>query len=270
MFRDQTQTTISLGSPFGNEITALGSNSLSSSMALTSSDLGILEQERRLHKVIGAGHDIFQQGGTCKNVYVLLEGWAFCYRVLEDGHRQILDLALPGSVLGFHFAKTLPYGVEAKTSCKVAVFSREAFVASLLKSPHLCLKCAELFASAEARAFDRLSRVGRLSAQERVAGLIVELATRLRAYDNGNEAQIQLPLTQQDMADMLGLANETVCRALMALRKQSLVTWQGGKIEIFDLEALVEAAGEDIEAFGYEFDRESLRCITHSNSRADS
>jgi CRP/FNR family transcriptional regulator, anaerobic regulatory protein len=270
MFHDQTQNTISLGSAFGNEITALDSDSLSSPMALTSSDLGILEQDRRLHKVIGAGYDIFQQGGACKNVYVLLEGWAFCYRVLEDGHRQILDLALPGSVLGFHFEKTMPYGVEAKTSCIVAVFSREAFVASLLKSPHLCLKCAELFASAEARAFDRLSRVGRLSAQERVAGLIVELATRLRAYDNEYETQIRLPLTQQDMADMLGLANETVCRALKALRKQGLVTWLGGKIEIFDLETLVEAAGEDIETFGNEYDRESLRYISHSKSRAHS
>jgi CRP/FNR family transcriptional regulator, anaerobic regulatory protein len=217
-------------------------------VSLTESDLQILNCSRQLHRVITAGHDIVQQGDRRNHIYVLLEGWAFCYKILEDGHRQILDLALPGSVLGFHFSKALPYGVEAKTTCKIAVYSRETFLSALLKAPDLCLKCAELFAYAETRAFNRLSRVGRLGARERVAGLVVELVERLHANGINRSVQLDVPLTQQDIADMLGLANETVCRALMSLRKQRLTTWHNGKLEIHNLEALIDVAGEDTDS----------------------
>jgi CRP-like cAMP-binding protein len=248
MFLETTHGNAHSNSTNQNTLPALKPNVPVDAVSLTESDLLILNCGRQLHRVITAGHDIGQQGDRNNNVYVLLEGWAFCYKILEDGHRQILDLALPGSVLGFHFSRALPYGVEAKTMCKVAVYSREAFLAALLKSPDLCLKCAELFAYAETRAFNRLSRVGRLGAKERVAGLIVELVARLHANVLDHSIQLDAPLTQQDIADMLGLANETVCRALMYLRKKRLTTWHNGKLEILNLEALIDAAGEDTES----------------------
>jgi CRP-like cAMP-binding protein len=247
-------------------------HSVSDSLALTTSDLDVLDRGRHLHRTVPAGQDILRQGERNASVYILIEGWALCYRVLDDGQRQILDLVLPGGILGFGFSRSLPYGVEAKTPCKVAVFSRDSFLSALLKTPDLCLKCAELFALAEARAFERLSRVGRLGAKERVAGLIVELARRLTGNGNGNgngeEWLVKLPLTQHDIADMLGLASETVCRALMSLRRQRLTTWQNGKLEIHDLPGLIAAAGEDAEALDFELSDEECEYEGHHSKRA--
>jgi CRP/FNR family transcriptional regulator, anaerobic regulatory protein len=106
------------------------------------------------------------------------------------------------------------------------------------------LKCVELFASAEMRALERLSHVGRRSARERVAGLVVEIAQRLNRSDR---REIELPMTQIDIADMLGLAHETVCRALVAMRNQKLTTWRNGKLQIHNLTGLMTIAGiEDV------------------------
>ncbi len=213
--------------------------------SLTSDDLNLLSHGRCFVRKIEAGGALLDQGSQSDSVYVLLEGWAFCYKVLEDGRRQILDLVLPGGILGFNIREFAHYGVEAKTECKVAVFNRQNFNATLLQSPKLCLKCANLFAHAETRALERLSRVGRLSAVERVAGLIVELAKRLHAVGEHRTGTLKLMLTQSEIADMLGLAKETVCRALMSLRKRGLVTLESGVLGITDFDGLLEAAGDE-------------------------
>ncbi len=212
---------------------------------LTSDDLNHLSQGRCFIRKLSPGSALLDQGSQSDSVYVLLEGWAFCYKVLEDGRRQILDLVLPGGILGFNLRNVSHYGVEAKTVCKVAVFNRQSFNATLLQSPELCLKCANLFSHAETRAMERLSRVGRLSAVERVSGLIVELAKRLHAVGETRTGALKLMLTQAEIADMLGLAKETVCRALMTLRKAGVVNLDHGLLDILDFDGLLEAAGDE-------------------------
>jgi CRP/FNR family transcriptional regulator, anaerobic regulatory protein len=215
---------------------------------LTAEDIDFLAHGRRLIRKIEPGAALLDQGARSDNVYVLLEGWAFCYKVLEDGRRQILDLVLPGSILGFNSHEQAHHGVDAKTACRVAVINRQAFNLELLKSPALCLKCANLFASAGSRALERLSRVGRLSAVERVAGLLVELAKRLHAVEDSRQGALKLMLTQCEIADMLGLAKETVCRALMNLRRRGVIDLHAGVLAIHDFDGLLEASGDDAES----------------------
>ena len=212
---------------------------------LTPEDLEILAHGRCFMRNLEPGSTLLDQGSQSDKVYVLIDGWAFCYKMLEDGRRQILDLVLPGGIIGFDGGEVARYGVEAKTTCRVAVFNRHGFSATLLDSPALCLKCACLFASAESRALERLSRVGRWSAVERVSGLIVELARQLRTAGEKREGAPSLTLTQMEIADMLGLAKETVCRVLMSLRKEGFVHFRRGNLEIRNLAGLVDAAGDD-------------------------
>jgi CRP/FNR family transcriptional regulator, anaerobic regulatory protein len=214
---------------------------------LTATDIRMLSSGRCFTRKLEPGAALFDQGSHSDNVYILLEGWAFCFKVLEDGRRQILDLVLPGCILGFGITELMYYGVEAKTDCKLAVFNRQSFTTTLLKSPMLCLKCANLFAQAESRALERLSRAGRLSAVERVSGLIVELAMRLHAIGASGTGELKLMLTQAEIADMLGLAKETVCRALMVLRRTELVALEGKVLTILNLDGLLSAAGNDTE-----------------------
>jgi CRP/FNR family transcriptional regulator, anaerobic regulatory protein len=228
-------------------IRAISSRTRRVSGALGPEELGLFASARSNVRSFAAGQSMIRQGEPCTEVYVLLGGWAICQKMLEDGGRQILDLVLPGHIFGFNVLGGASYGVEAKTDCTAVVLSREAFNALLLRAPNVCLKCAEVFASAELRAFERLSQVGRLNARQRVGGLIVELAVRLRDLNEGAASRLALPLTQLDIADMLGLAHETVCRVLVAMRNMKLTTWRNGRLEIHDLERLMEFSGIDPE-----------------------
>lgn len=234
-----------------NESAALAIGNTNNSQAdnshLTTDDINQLSRGRCFVRKLESGVTLFDQGSHSDGVYVLLEGCAFCYKVLEDGRRQILDLVLPGGILGFNAVEFAHYGVEAKTECKFAVFKHQVFTSILLQSPTLCLKCANLFANAETRAFERLSRVGRLSAVERVSGLIVELVMRLHAVGESRTGVLKLMLTQAEVADMLGLAKETVCRALMSLRRAGLVRLEGKVLDILDFNGLLDAAGDESE-----------------------
>jgi CRP/FNR family transcriptional regulator, anaerobic regulatory protein len=190
------------------------------------------------------GQTILAQGEKPNDIMIVIEGWVICQKFLEDGSRQILDLLLPGSILGFQVSENAPYGVEAKTDCRVAILPRAAFHRLLMKSPALCLKCVEYFAHDELRVLERLSHIGRRSAKERVAGFVVEIALRFKSVKGTcNQNTFELPLTQIDMADMLGLAHETVCRVLVAMRDAKLTTWRNNKLQIHDLEGLMDIAG---------------------------
>jgi CRP/FNR family transcriptional regulator, anaerobic regulatory protein len=215
---------------------------------LTTDDLEVFSRARSSVRLLKPGQTIIQQGEPCSDVFIMLDGWAMCQKLLENGSRQILDLAMPGNIFGFSATGISPFGVEAKTTCRVAVLSRQAFCDALLAVPSVCLKCAEIFAQAENRALERLSQMGRYSARERVAGLIVELVTRLRKSAGMTSHSIELPLTQLDIADMLGLAHETVCRVLVAMRKDRLTTWRSGKLEIHNILGLMKVAGIEPES----------------------
>jgi CRP/FNR family transcriptional regulator, anaerobic regulatory protein len=213
--------------------------------SLVATELDALLGVRAIHRHIKPGQSLITQGESNAHVYVLLQGWVISQKLHEDGSRQILDLVMPGSIIGYNCTLRAGYGFEAKTECHVISVSRDAFSDVLLRSPELCLRCAGIFSAAETRAFERMSHLGRMTARERVAGLIVELASRLQANGVSNIESVAIPLTQQDIADMLGLAHETVCRVLVSFRTRKLTTWRSGKLEIYDVKRLRIIAGYD-------------------------
>jgi CRP-like cAMP-binding protein len=188
---------------------------------------------------VKAGHAFIEQDDTPTHVFILLEGWACYQRVTEDGNRQILDLAMPGSILGLSNESCARYGIEAKTNCRALAMPQEEFRKVLMQSPDLCVKCIDAFASSESRAFGRIVQVGWSHAPERIAGLIVELALRFGPSNSNEPIVVDLPLTQHDVADMLGLAHETVCRVLVSMREKKLATWRNGQLKIQNFDRLV-------------------------------
>jgi CRP-like cAMP-binding protein len=211
---------------------------------LSAPDMLRVNAARPSFRKLAAKETLFLQGDESRHVYLLLDGWAFRHQGLEDGRRQILDFALPGAVLGFPGAGRLAYGVETLTPCCVSVFTRQALFDLLQRVPALSVRFLELMAGAEARAFDHLTSVGRRTARERVAGLLLELLGRSRRADGlRTAAQMTLPLAQSHIGDALGLASETVCRVLSALRKEGIVTLSDRQLEVRDIARLALEAG---------------------------
>lgn len=216
--------------------------------SLSAQDLLRVNAARPAFRTLRAGESLYFQGDEARNIYLLHDGWAFRHQSLEDGRRQILDFGLPGAIFGFPGTGILTHSVEALTHCTFSVFSREKMIDLLTRVPALGLRFIEIMAGAEARAFEHLTSVGRRTARERVANLLMELLLRARrsAVANG-QARMTLPLMQPHIADALGLASETVCRTLAAMRKDGILVLRAQKLEVLDMDRLSQEAGIEME-----------------------
>jgi CRP-like cAMP-binding protein len=209
---------------------------------LSPQDMQRVNAARPLLRTLQAGESLYFQGDDCGKIYLLLNGWAFRHQSLEDGRRQILDFALPGGAFGLPGTGVMSDSLEALTPCTFSVFSRDNLCRLLQEVPILALRFVELLADAQTRAFEHLTSVGRRSARERVASLLIELINRSPQSEE-QRSGISLPLMQPHIADALGLASETVCRALSAMRRDGVVVLRGHRLEVLDIDQLACEAG---------------------------
>ncbi|MBK8160925.1 MAG: Crp/Fnr family transcriptional regulator [Rhodospirillaceae bacterium] len=214
---------------------------------LSSQDMLRVNAARPTFCTLEAGESLYYQGDDCRNIYLLLDGWAFRHQILEDGRRQILDFALPGVVFGLPGTGTMSHSLETLTPCTFSVFTRERLFDLMRDVPALGFRLLEIMADAESRAFEHLTSVGRRTAKERVAHLLLELVLRAHSETPApRDGTMTLPLMLPHIADGLGLTSETVCRALSAMRKERVVNLRGQKLDVIDLKRLAAAAGVDL------------------------
>lgn len=199
---------------------------------------------------IEAGRDLFSIGSTGKSVFNLLDGWVAVYMLLQDGRRQIVQFALPGSILGVLPSRRDPAtaGAQALTDVTVSVIPASVLASHARTDPDICLRLVRSLARDCNLAFEHLTSIGRRSARERVAHLLLELFTRYRAQWPGNRIEeMALPLTQEQIGDATGLTFVHVNRVLNAMRKEGIVQFHYRRLRILDPDRLVEVAGVDPE-----------------------
>ncbi len=199
---------------------------------------------------IEAGRDLFSIGSSGKSIFNLLEGWVAVYTLLEDGRRQIVQFALPGAILGVLPSRRAPatVGAQALTEVAVSVIPVSVLTSHSQADPEIGMRLARSLAHDCNLAFDHLTSIGRRSARERVAHLLLELFTRYRAQWPGNRSEeMVLPLTQEQIGDATGLTFVHVNRVLSALRKEGIVQFHYRRLRILDPDRLIEVAGVDPE-----------------------
>lgn len=199
------------------------------------------------NRPVEAGAQLFRPGEPCHEVFELTEGWAFLYTLFPDGRRQILNFVLPGAILGFHPAQNeiTTYGVEALTNIVAAPY---CISASKLfeRHPEIGMRLAWLLSRDLRLAFDHLASMGCLSAQERVAHLLLELFVRYRMRWPGHQIEdLHLPLTQEHIGDATGLTSVHVNRMLRDLSKKGILEFQYRRLRILDPDRLLELAAVD-------------------------
>ncbi len=196
---------------------------------------------------VRAGADVIRAGQTYRCVYVLSQGLAIRYKVLHDGRRQVLSLLLPGDLIGLPgcmFESSL-YSISGLTDVVVCPLSFDAMFELFRRQPRLG---AAMFwiAGHEAALFaERLVGVGRQSAYERVGRLLLELLFRLQIAGLADECSYDLPLTQELIADTLGLSVPHVNRTLRRLREDGLISLRGARLICLDIPALSRLADFD-------------------------
>lgn len=210
--------------------------------------LGKMKQFKSGDRKIPAGSDVFGPGDRCPALYNLTEGWAFRYSLLEDGRRQILDFALPGAVLGFHPERSgrATYGVQALTDIAVCIIPHENLEPLARQVPGMGMRLARLVSRDRSLAYDHLTSVGRQSARERVAHLVLELFIRYRADWPGERIEeLRLPLTQEHIGDATGLTSVHVNRVLAELRDEGVIDFHYRRLRVLNPDKLVEVAEID-------------------------
>ena len=212
----------------------------------TIQEMAHIESFRWTIKTYQKGSCFLVQGDSKTIISILLSGWAFRFQTLPEGKRQILDFVFDGALLGFGAGNTNGYGVEAVTTCTVASLQSMQFRRLLSGCPVLAINVAERVADSEMRAYEHLTSLGRRTARERVAALLVELMERTKHPASTTIAKkFELPISQIMIGDALGLSNEHVCRTLAKLVGDGVIELSRHAVLVLDLDAIVIEAGLD-------------------------
>lgn len=162
--------------------------------------------------------EIFGEGEAADYVYQVVSGAVRTYRILRDGRRQIDEFHFAGEYFGLEMGETHRVTAEALTDASIRMIRRGALSDLAAKRCDAARALFRLTAEGLQRSQDHVLMLGRRSAQERVVGLLLDIAERTHA-----RAELDVPMGRQDMADYLGLTIETVSRTLTALQDEGLI-----------------------------------------------
>ena len=194
-----------------------------------------------------AGSSILLEGTNSAHLYTVLSGWAFRYKMLEDGRRQVLNFALPGDFLGLQGSVTeaMQHSVEALTDMVLCIFPREKLWSLYSGQPSLAFDVTWLAAHEEATVDENLVSVGRRSALERTAYLLLHLFIRAELLGLTQGSRVTFPFTQQLIADTLGMSLVHTNKTLKKLAASKAIRWKDKVFEILDRHSLADIAGHD-------------------------
>jgi CRP-like cAMP-binding protein len=193
---------------------------------------------------IEAGTSILLQGTNSAHLYTILSGWAFRYKMLSDGRRQILNYAMPADLLGLQGSVNdeMQHSVEALTDIVLCVFPREKLWDLYVGFPTLAFDVTWLAAREEQVLDEHLLSVGRRSALERLAYLLLALFQRAEQIGLTKNNSIQFPFTQQHVADTLGMSLVHTNKTLKRLMATKAVRWKDRLFEVLDRDELARLA----------------------------
>lgn len=187
---------------------------------------------------LAPGTELIGEGERLETPRLMLAGWACRQRYLSDGRRQIFDFILPGDLYGLCMRPQAIALCNAVTLTRATISNAAALGDAVLTHPdgYPGLTTATLMSAStdEAYLLNQMVRIGRQTAYERVAHLILELHHRLSIVGLAGDNYMPLPLTQEIIADSLGLSIVHLNRTLQQLRRDGVVEVKGGAARILD------------------------------------
>lgn len=193
---------------------------------LNAEELAVLGKLGRKQNV-ARGQTLLWEGGESLLVANVLHGVLKLGVSTPDGREQIVGVVFPSDFVGRPFGKESPYSVTALTDAEICVFNRSAFDSFAKVHVDLQHKLLQRTLDELDRAREWMMLLGKKSASERIATLLLETSARLG--DNGCSAmpssldRFELPFDRQQMGDILGLTIETVSRQLTKLKGSGMI-----------------------------------------------
>ncbi|TGP20188.1 MULTISPECIES: Crp/Fnr family transcriptional regulator [unclassified Mesorhizobium] len=215
--------------------------------ALSDEEKALLAGAMSVEKYFLTGEDIVPEGSRPSVSTLIVDGLAARYKVLEDGGRQFTSLQVAGDFVDLHafLLKTMDHGIIALSPCHVVAADHSKLRAITEQAPHLTrlLWLDTLVDGAIHREW--IVAMGRRSKTSHLAHLICELLVRLQVVKKTRDMSFHLPLSQAELADVLGLSVVHMNRVIGALRRMNVINWVSQTVTIVDWPRLVEIAEFD-------------------------
>ncbi|WP_322883774.1 Crp/Fnr family transcriptional regulator [Microvirga lotononidis] len=196
-------------------------------------------------KVFDPDSDIVRDGDRPSECCLVLSGFVCRYKVLSDGRRQIMGFYIPGDIpdLQSLHLNVMDHSIGTLVTSSIALIPHESLRNLLTQHPGLAAAFWRDTLIDAAMFREWMIGMGRRSAYQRIAHLLCELRVRLKAVGLAGEGGYDLPVTQNELGDALGLSTVHVNRVLQDLRSEGLIVLRGGSLHIPDWEAL-QVAGD--------------------------
>jgi CRP-like cAMP-binding protein len=212
---------------------------------LSADDKQVLEKAAALRvRKLAPKDDILVEGERPRRVNLVLDGWAYRYKHLEDGRRQIMAFLVPGDIcdLRMFILREMDHSVAALTRVTIAEVPSDVLLELTDNSPRLSRALWWNSLVEEAIAREWTTNLGQREAIERLSHLFCELFIRLRGVGLAHGTSCELPITQEQLGDATGMSTVHVNRTLQEMRDQGLITLKGKTLTIPDLARLKAVA----------------------------
>ena len=209
-------------------------------MPLSPEQKRLLEDASSRAKTVARHTDLILEGDKPDDVHLILEGFAYRYKILPDGDRQILAFLVPGDFCDLHVAllKEMDHCIATLSDCVVVDIPKETVIALTENHPGLarCLWWTSLVDEAILREW--LANMGQRESDKRIAHLLCEIHLRLKAVGLADDNGFEFPVSQQELGDTMGITVVHANRSLKVLRDKDLAIVKGTSVEIPDLQRL--------------------------------
>ena len=209
-------------------------------VALSAGDLKSLDAIIDGEITIRRRRDLVVDGYEYRKLGFVKEGYAMRYKLLRNGKRQILNVILPGDVVGLpgSFHDRALYSVTAISDLRMHVCVLDAYVRLCYQRPQFGLALSWIAVQEATTYAEHIIDVGRRTPIERLSHFLLELYARLRAVGYAEENRFTLPFSQEVMADVLGLSVPHLNRMMQQLRAEKLIADSERQVEFMDIEAM--------------------------------
>ena len=194
-------------------------------------------------RVLEAGKYIVREGDPTDTVCLLRTGFAYRHKIVGDGERQIVSVQMAGDMVDLHNALLgiADHNVQALTRAEIAMIPQAAILELAAAHPSVG-RAMWLDTLVDGSIYrEWIANVGRRDAKTRTAHVLCELAIRQEAAGLGDRGHYQLPMTQEQLADVLGLTPVHVNRTLKALEESGLIGRDKRSVTVADWDKLSRA-----------------------------
>ena len=211
---------------------------------LSFEDRELLATATMRSRLVGLHQDIIREGDVPDDVHLIVAGMACRHKNIETGARQFVGFLLPGDFCDLHvfILDQMDHTISTLTDCAVVDLPRET-VLRLTERPAIARALWWATLVDEGTLREAVINIGQRRAEERMAHFLCEMMMRLDAVGLVDDNAFDLPLTQEELGETLGLSTVHVNRTLQKLRSRRLIAFERKRAVVLDPAALKACCG---------------------------